>query len=66
VTWALVVMWTTLGGVGLWIMTLFQHFWSNPILFEPQSYAIGNDILSSFCAYVEHPNPISYAFCTSI
>jgi hypothetical protein len=37
-----------------------------PILFGPGTSAIGKYISSSFCAYIEHPNPISYASCTSI
>jgi hypothetical protein len=31
-----------------------------------ESYLVGKFILSSCCAYVERPNPISYASCTSI
>jgi hypothetical protein len=36
------------------------------ILFGPRTSSIGKFILSSFRAYVERPNPIWYASCTSI
>jgi hypothetical protein len=48
------------------IETFFWQFWPYPILVGPGTHAIGKFISSSFCAYVAHPNPISYASCTSI
>jgi hypothetical protein len=65
-TWSSVLIWTTPGQVGLWILKLFQQFWSNPILVGCGTDAIGNFISSSFRAYVEHPNSMSYASCTLI
>jgi hypothetical protein len=62
----LVLMWTAPRQVGLWILKLFRHFCSNPILVGPGTGAIGNFISSSFCSYVEHLNPIPYASCASI
>jgi hypothetical protein len=66
VTWALALMWIAHGRVGLWILNLFQQFWSNPILFGRGTDTIGKFVSSSFRAYVEHTNPILYASCTSI
>jgi hypothetical protein len=65
-TWASVLIWTAPGQVGIWILKLFWQFWSNPILVECGNNAIGKLISSSFHAYVERPNLISYASCTSI
>jgi hypothetical protein len=52
--------------VGLWILNLFWQFCSDPILIGPKTSTIGTFISSSFRAYIEHPNPISYTSCTSI
>jgi hypothetical protein len=65
-TWASVLMWIVSGWVRLWILNLFQKFWSNLILFGPGTGAIENFISSSFRAYVERPNLILYPSCTSI
>jgi hypothetical protein len=53
VTWASVLMWIAPGHVGLQILNLFQHFWSNAILFGAETGAIGNFISSSYYTYVE-------------
>jgi hypothetical protein len=52
--------------VGLWLLKLFQQFWSNLILVACRTSVIGSFISSSFHGYVERPNPMSYASCTSI
>jgi hypothetical protein len=65
-TWASVLMWTTLGRVGLWIFKLLWQFWSNPTLVGPGTGAIGKVISSSFRSYVERPNLISYVLGTSM
>jgi hypothetical protein len=65
-TWESVLIWTTPRRVGLWILKLLLQFWSNPILVGHGTDFIGNLMSSSFCPYVEHPNLMSYASCTSI
>jgi hypothetical protein len=64
-TWASALIWTAPWRIGLYILKLFRQFWSNLILDVPGTSAIGKVISSSFRAYVERPNLIWYASCTS-
>jgi hypothetical protein len=65
-TWASVLKWTTPRWVGLWILKFFWQFCLNLVLVGHGTSSSRKDISSSFHAYVERPNPISYGSCTSI
>jgi hypothetical protein len=59
-------IWTDPGWVGFWISNLFWQFWLNPILFGHGTRTIRKLVSSYFRAYVELPNLMLYASCTSI